>query len=525
MGLGIKFRRTIKENFTIVQPAEIVYAIDTDEWGLGTSTGTVWRTHILDFENIHLSGNGTPNVQLGKVGFLYVDKSNSEGIYIKDNNGWQFKKHPASKTFIDSTFLPTTAGYDDTSKLFDILATQLEIDDNFVPTDPLDIISKKALVSELTVLKNDGSTQMVDGYIPDSNQKPVTLKNLKGEVNMVLPTTEPTEVGVLWNDNGVPKVLRGPMKVEMKVWSPNTPLVSSNLDVVIDNGDGSWLVGTDNNITFFYFNSDYETTKIEVRNLEGITSLDSAFFDMTNLEEFVCPIEATTNITDLSWAWANCSSLENFPLIDTSSVILFHYTWWTCSSLTSFPILDTSSGTEFIGTWDSCSGLTSFPVIDTSSGTKFGDAWYGCSSLTSFPLLDFSKGHAFYQTWANCNSLTSFPLINVSLGVQFASTWWHCIGLTSFPSLDVSSGTEFDLAWLQCSSLTSFPLLDVSSGTDFGGAWLECSGLTSFPSLDVSSGTDFRSAWRYCSSLPHCPAGNEVTIPAGAATNKMCADM
>ena len=203
----------------------------------------------------------------------------------------------------------------------------------------------------------------------------------------------------------------------------------------------------------------------------GLTSLKS--FPFTVLDPL---------ITSLSQAWTNCSNLNSFPLIDTSSIENFGQAWSGCASLPSFPHIDTSSGTNFSSTWQGCSDLTSFPSLNTSSGTNFQGAWRGCKSLTSFPLLDTSSGENFKEAWSGCNNLTSFPLIDTSSSTTFENTWSNCWNLLSFPPLlNTSSVNNFSKSWSNCTSLTSFPLLDTSSATNFQECWYRCRILADFP--------------------------------------------
>jgi hypothetical protein len=171
----------------------------------------------------------------------------------------------------------------------------------------------------------------------------------------------------------------------------------------------------------------------------------------------------TQRVDNFLRAFAFCSSLSSFPLIDTSSGTNFQAMFRNCVSLSSFPLIDTSKGTNFINTWLGAVNLKEFPQIDTSSGTNFQGAWFGCISLSSFPLIDTSSGTNFQSTWQECISLSSFPLIDTSSGTNFQSTWQECISLSSFPLIDTSSGTNFTFTWLSAVNLKEFPQIDTSS--------------------------------------------------------------
>ena len=169
------------------------------------------------------------------------------------------------------------------------------------------------------------------------------------------------------------------------------------------------------------------------------------------------------------------------------------------SSLTEFPssAFDFSQKTNFDHCWEECSSLTEFPLINTANGTNFNYAWYNCNKLTSFPALDLSSCNSFGSAWGFCQSLKEFPLIDTSKGTDFAFAWAYCSSLTEFPALDLSSSSGYFYGtWSNCSSLITIPQLDLSSGINFSGAWDNCSALTTLggfgaikADIDLSSST------------------------------------
>ena len=150
-------------------------------------------------------------------------------------------------------------------------------------------------------------------------------------------------------------------------------------------------------------------------------------------------------------AWYGCSNMvitaTDEATAITGNVVIFYFAWAGCTSLTSFPLIDTSAGTSFSYAWYGCSGLTSFPLIDTRACTNFSYAWQNCSSLVYFPLINTSKGTNFWPAWQNCSSLVDFPLINTSKGANFGYAWYGCSSLNSFPELALLNGTNFTLWW------------------------------------------------------------------------------
>ncbi len=177
--------------------------------------------------------------------------------------------------------------------------------------------------------------------------------------------------------------------------------------------------------------------------------------------------------TTLADAFGYCSNLRitatDAATARTGGVTDFTDAWFGCTSLDSFPVIDTSSATSLLGTWRACYGLTSFPVLDTSKVTNFQAAWLSCKNLVSFPSLNTSNGTNFIATWAFCQSLSNFPHIETGQATTFLRTWRGCTALTNFPKLNTGNASEFTGTWLDCTGLSTFPSLDLSrmtNGTD-----------------------------------------------------------
>jgi len=259
--------------------------------------------------------------------------------------------------------------------------------------------------------------------------------------------------------------------------------------------------------------TDLVTPKFTALDFSGVTNFSYCWRGCNSLEDFPSELDLSSG-TNFSNCWRSCSSLEEFPgTLDLSSGTTFYECWRDCSSLTQFPgTLDLSSGTSFYYCWRNCTSLEEFPgTLDLSSGTNFSSSWRSCSSLEEFPSeLDLSSGTNFSFCWLGCSSLGEFPSeLDLSSGTDFSYCWHSCGSLEEFPGdLDLSSGTNFYACWHSCGSLEEFPgTLDLSSGTNFAYCWYNCTSLEEFPgTLDLSSGTSFSSCWRDCSSLENFPA-------------------
>ena len=272
----------------------------------------------------------------------------------------------------------------------------------------------------------------------------------------------------------------------------------------------------------------------------------------------------TRGITDLSGAWAGCTSITEFPELDFRSCVNFEGAWEGCTSLVAFPagVFDSSQCSNYANAWFNCSlsktsvdniltsldrsgvvggivditgGGNSTPSstgraaraslrgkgwivniecdrppyncntdVDTGCVTSLNSAWYFCTQITEFPFIDTSLVTDLRLTWFYCQNLRSFPAIDTSKVTDFTGAWALCSSLTRFPLIDTRLGVQFIAAWM-LTGIYEFPALDVSSGVDFNAAWLQ-GRFTSFPRLDFSSGLDFQSAWWMSQQLVEFPS-------------------
>jgi hypothetical protein len=72
--------------------------------------------------------------------------------------------------------------------------------------------------------------------------------------------------------------------------------------------------------------------------------------------------------------------------------------FYGCSALKSFDAtVDVSGGTNLGAAWAGCSSLTSFPLINTAAGTNLSFAWFKLGIvvpvLLRFPLIDTAAGN------------------------------------------------------------------------------------------------------------------------------------
>ena len=146
-------------------------------------------------------------------------------------------------------------------------------------------------------------------------------------------------------------------------------------------------------------------------NTSDVTDMSDMFFDCSSLTTI--PLLDTSNVTNMSGMFTGCSSLTTISLLDTSGVTIINHMFNGCRNLTTVPELDTSSATNMNSMFYSCSSLTTIPLLDTSSVTNMRNMFDGCSNLTTIPLLDTSSVTDIRRMFSGCSSLTNETLSNI----------------------------------------------------------------------------------------------------------------
>ena len=208
---GVKFRGNTKQVLisAVIGIGEVVYAFDTDEWGLGLPDGSVkWRTHGLPELEINLiRGEGYPTTNLGTDGQFYYS-INLGKFYSKVGGNWNELIYPMSESVILSTYLPNSPEVEDYGDFF-MIPTQHNPDLSpsysilhslkFGDITPRQVVVRMETDYHLMPLSPEGKNVLNKTKIENGN----SIVTQHGKIrHFNPPTTEPSEVGIIWNRNG-----------------------------------------------------------------------------------------------------------------------------------------------------------------------------------------------------------------------------------------------------------------------------------------------------------------------------------
>ncbi|NMN01644.1 BspA family leucine-rich repeat surface protein [Bifidobacterium panos] len=244
----------------------------------------------------------------------------------------------------------------------------------------------------------------------------------------------------------------------------------------------------------------------------------------------------TSNVTDMSAMFYECSSLESLTLSSnfvTSSVKSMYCMFYNCSKLPSLTLpsnFDTSNVTDMSYMFTGCLKLVSLDAssFKTSNVTNMSYMFAGCSSLSSLTLssnFDTSNVTDMSYMFGGCSKLVLLDVssFKTSKVMNMSYMFGDCSSLSSLTlpsSFDTSSVTNMSYMFGDCSSLSSLTLPSSFVTSSVESMYCMFYNCLKLPSLDVSSFktskvTDMRYMFADCSSL------SSLTLPSSFDTSSV----
>lgn len=152
---------------------------------------------------------------------------------------------------------------------------------------------------------------------------------------------------------------------------------------------------------------------IDVPTTDVFVVPDGMKFSRSSLTEFPSNLD-TSNVTNMSSMFEDCSGLRKIPQLDTSKVTNMHSMFSGCPNLTTIPQLDTSNVTDMVDMFEYDSSLITISQLDTSKVTDMSYMFYRCAALTTIPPLNTSMVTNMFGMLEGCLNLATVEGIDFS---------------------------------------------------------------------------------------------------------------
>jgi surface protein len=158
--------------------------------------------------------------------------------------------------------------------------------------------------------------------------------------------------------------------------------------------------------------------------------------------------------------------LEQAQLISANSIASMAYLFSGCGELVSLPVWTTSAAaltnTSFM--FQSCSSLQTVPLFNTAAVTNMSSMFSFCSSLQTVPLFNTAAVTTMQSMFQSCSSLQTVPLFNTAAVTNMSGMFNNCFSLQTVPAFNcngVTSSTNFNTMFATCSSLITMKATDI----------------------------------------------------------------
>ena len=183
-------------------------------------------------------------------------------------------------------------------------------------------------------------------------------------------------------------------------------------------------------------------------------------------------------LTDTSYLFNICDSLQSVPLFDTSQVTTMAEMFWGAMRLRTVPLFDTSNVTSMQDMFRECYALEAVPPLNTSKVTNMSCMFRYAVSLRTLPLLDTSNVTNMTMMFQYCWNLQRVPRFDTSKVTNMRSMFQNCFLLRSIPPFDTSSVKDMRSMFSGAQALLVIPALDVGKVDDLAGALGGCGQIT-----------------------------------------------
>lgn len=222
-------------------------------------------------------------------------------------------------------------------------------------------------------------------------------------------------------------------------------------------------------------NMGFDSTLVEIRNLDARNATSAYEFFGTRVESFVLKDLNLSKVTDMSYMFIDCSATTiDIANWDTSSVNNLNHAFSDCTKVTSLDLSswNTSKVTDISYMFYNCNGLTSLNLSgwDTSNVTNMSHMFDRCEKL---PSLDVSHFNTSVVTSMNgmfmyCPKLASLDLSgwNTAKVTDMSNMFMLCQAKSlDLSGWDMTNVTSTDSMFFRCNSLTTIRMIGCNQTT------------------------------------------------------------
>ena len=222
-------------------------------------------------------------------------------------------------------------------------------------------------------------------------------------------------------------------------------------------------------------NMAFDSTLVEIRNLDARNATSAYEFFGTRVESFVLKDLNLSKVTDMSYMFSDCSATTiDIANWDTSSVNNLNRTFAYCTKVTSLDLSswDTSNVTNMSYMFSYCTSLASLDVshFNTNNVTNMGYMFGSCEKLASLDVSHFNTNNVTNMggMFSRCPKLASLDLSgwNTAKVTDMSNMFMLCQAKSlDLSGWDMTSVETTNNMFFRCNSLKTIRMIGCNQTT------------------------------------------------------------
>lgn len=242
--------------------------------------------------------------------------------------------------------------------------------------------------------------------------------------------------------------------------------------------------------------------KVDYIDTSELTDLSELFYNCTNLESLPSYLY-TENALDASYMFYRCFKLKESPDMNIVNVVNTKGMYYKCASLLYTPLLDltnaidtsymfcycvkmevtagynTINAINMEGMYYNCHNITSIPYLELMSCENMSFMFYGCNKLISVPNLEAPNLKNVKYMFYDCQKLTSAPYLLNTENIEFTQyMFYNCKEMITALEFSTSNVKDMSYMFYNCINMMYLPILDTTNVTSMSFMFFNCFTMT-----------------------------------------------
>lgn len=294
---------------------------------------------------------------------------------------------------------------------------------------------------------------------------------------------------------------------------------------VTENGLYTPKTLNDAELLFFGANVNVPTSSGGIDRLQwkcdNIKSLYYEFYNYKGSDLSILEGLDTSQVTNMEYAFGNCSNITSIPYLDTKNVTNFQRAFDSCSKLSSIYPLDLSNCKTLNHMFYSCRLLENIYLenINLSNISNFSYVFSQCRALKNMPIKTFPDNASCNCIYETCELMVSDTPINVGKPKSLNNAFRYCRSLNTEVTIDAVNCTDMSYCFYYTDKIPKITVTNTPNKINTAGVFYGCGALKDV-FIDLRTSSNVSNLFEYCNALENVIVKNvKLSLKLGSYTD------